>query len=76
MGRRVRKFLRGQPITSVAQLAAEVLDKRSYVFFYNRPMHFGWIRSMQLGYLAGLIAGGKLHLATVNPEWRESEKTE
>ena len=66
---RVRKYLRGPAIGSISQLAVEVLDKRSYVFFHGRPMHVGWVQSMQLGYLNGLIRRGKLETAILNPDW-------
>jgi len=66
---RLRKFLLGKPIVSMAQLAEEVIDKRAYVIWRGRPFHPGWIASMQFRMLSDLVRRGSLATTLLNPAW-------
>lgn len=70
---RIKKFLKGEAITSLAQLEAEIFDKKTYVFFYGRHMHYGWVQSMQISFLRAMVRKGVFFFAETNPAWIENE---
>jgi hypothetical protein len=53
---RKTKFVKGEAITSIGELA-EVLGRNEYVYWQSRPVHPGWMRSMQFQTLIQAVIG-------------------
>lgn len=65
---RIRKYLPGRPIKTIAHLAREI-EARRYMFWNARPVHPGWIGGMQFNALTGAMRRGILREARENPEY-------
>lgn len=66
----IKKFVRGEPINSWDELFVWLSGRDPYVMFGNqdKPMHGGWVRSMQINTVDRAICGGTLYRAAPNPE--------
>lgn len=57
-----RQYRPGREIKSMALLSRELLARR-YVWFFGRPCHPSWLRSMQFNCLENLIRRRAFRLA-------------
>jgi hypothetical protein len=59
---RQRKYEKGEPICSLADLVYEFNDE-SYIFFNNKLLHFSFWGSWRMCYLAAEMRAGRLFYA-------------
>jgi hypothetical protein len=57
-----RKFKQGRKIKSLDALA-KILEADGWVYYWHKPLHPNWIRSMTLGTIVGSITRGALRRA-------------
>jgi len=65
-----RKYLKGGTILTIQELCT-VIYAGNYVFFHDKPMNPGWVRSFQLGMTIGCLQHGVFSQALLNPDYRE-----
>lgn len=63
---RVRKFAKGAPFETVADVVEDILDGK-WVFLNHKPTHPGWASGWSITTIRNMI--GHLYRANVTPEW-------
>jgi len=51
---RKNKFQKGEPYTSLDDVV-KAIDRQEWVYWHDRPMHFGWLQNMSLMTVRGAI---------------------
>lgn len=71
-----RKWLRGERITNNEAGLIEIATFRGWFWYGPRakPVHSVVICNMSLSFIISLLRGGRIHRATINPEWIEFER--
>lgn len=71
-----RKWLCGEIIPNNEAGLIEIATFRGWFFYtnLNKPVHSTAIRNMSLSTIICFLRYGKIHRATINPEWIEFER--
>jgi hypothetical protein len=69
---RERKFIKGYPLEGLFGVISAIHDGR-YIMYFGKPMHPSVIRQWSVAQIEAACRGSRLHVAELNPKYREKE---
>ena len=65
----VRKYIPGAPFLSIEELLKHGWES-GFVWMFGKPLHMGFVCSLQLQVVANAINVKSIHRVVVNPQWK------